>query len=67
MEQPDPQARFAALLADLGHGAIARAARWGGIDRRTIERKRDGDVPVTAWDLGALERFAEIERGELRT
>ncbi|MEM6289071.1 MAG: hypothetical protein AAF845_18180 [Bacteroidota bacterium] len=42
--------------------AIARAARWGGIDRRTIERKRDGAVPVTGWDVGAIEQFALADR-----
>lgn len=47
--------RFRATLEAMGHGAIAELARRGGISRRTIERKRDGDVPVSAWDCWALE------------
>ncbi|MAQ95034.1 MAG: hypothetical protein CMM84_16085 [Rhodothermaceae bacterium] len=64
MTDTTPQARFAALLTSLGYGAIARAARWGGIDRRTLERKRDGDAPVTEWDVAALERFAQTGAAE---
>lgn len=60
MPDTTPQERFSDALARLGHGAIAEAARQGGMSRRSIESKRDGVRPVREWDVWALERFEQL-------